>query len=90
MDTDIMKIQKEFAEKVKGINKNKKLYYYILTMGCKLNENDSEKLCGIVEQMGYTKTEDIKIANLYIINTCCVRENAEEKVFGKIRRIKKI
>ena len=37
----------------------------------------------------YTKSDDIKNADLYVINTCCVRENAEEKLFGKLRRIKK-
>ena len=82
--------QIEYINKVKEINKGKRLYYHISTMGCKLNENDSEKLCGMLEQMGYERTENIEAANIYVINTCCVRENAEEKVFGKIRRIKEI
>ena len=43
----------------------------------------------MVEEMGYKKTENSEDADLYIINTCCVRENAEEKLFGKIRRAKK-
>ena len=59
-------------------------------MGCQLNENDSEKLIGIMEEMGYSKSEDIKNADLYVINTCCVRENAEEKLFGKLGELKKI
>jgi len=67
-----------------------KQYYYILTYGCQLNENDSEKLCGMLEEMGYEKTEDINLADIYVMNTCCVRENAEEKVFGKLRRAGKI
>ena len=58
-------------------------------MGCQLNENDSEKLCGMLEEMGYTKTEEIKEANIALINTCCVRENAEDRLFRKTRRIKK-
>ena len=41
--------QKQYIEKVKEINQNKNLKYYILTMGCQLNENDSEKLCGMIE-----------------------------------------
>ena len=90
MNTEIVEKQKEFIKRIKEINEKKQLLYYILTLGCKLNENDSEKICGIVEQMGYIKTEDITSANLYIINTCCVRENAEEKVFGKLRRIKTV
>ena len=52
--------QKEYIEKVKKINENKNLKYSILTMGCQLNENDSEKLCGMLEKMGYTKTGQVE------------------------------
>ena len=90
MSTEIIEKQKEYMEKVKKINENKNKKYYILTMGCQLNENDSEKLIGIMEKMGYTKSKDIKNADLYVINTCCVRENAEEKLFGKLGELKKI
>ena len=82
--------QKEYINKVKQINQNKQLKYYILTMGCKLNENDSEKMMGMLEKMNYVQTENMKEADLYIINTCCVRENAEEKVFGKLGELKAI
>ena len=58
-------------------------------MGCQLNENDSEKLCGMLEEMGYTKTENTKEADIALINTCCVRENAEDRLFRKTRRTKK-
>ena len=85
-----VKIQEEYIEKVRNINKNKKLKYNILTMGCKLNENDSEKLCGMLEKMGYTKTENVNNADIALFNTCCVRENAEDRLFGKLRRTKKI
>ena len=70
--------QKEYIEKVKKLNKEKNLKYAILTMGCQLNENDSEKISGMIEQMGYTKTENPKEADLNLFNTCCVRENAED------------
>ena len=83
-------LQKEYIEKVKKINENKKPKYSILTMGCQLNENDSEKLCGMLEEMGYTKTENQKDADLALFNTCCVRENAEDKLFGKLGELKKI
>ena len=63
--------------------------YYITTMGCQLNENDSEKLAGIVEGMGFEKTEKLEEADLVIYNTCCVRENAEERLFGKLGELKK-
>ena len=81
--------QKKYIEKVKKINTQKKPKYTILTMGCQLNENDSEKISGMLEKMGYTKTDDAKQADIAVFNTCCVRENAEERLFGKIRRIKK-
>ena len=82
--------QKEYIEKVKKINKNSNLKYNILTMGCQLNENDSEKLCGMLEEMGYTKTDNLKEADIALFNTCCVRENAEDKLFGKLGELKKI
>ena len=80
----------EYIKKVKKINEGKNLKYYILTMGCQLNENDSEKICGMIENMGYIKTEEISDADLVIYNTCCVRENAEEKLFGKLGEVKKL
>lgn len=85
-----IKEQKQYIKKVKEINQNKNQKYSILTMGCQLNENDSEKLCGMLEQMGYTKTESQNEADLALFNTCCVRENAEDKLFGKIGELKKI
>ena len=85
-----IKIQKQYIEKVANLNENKNLKYTILTMGCQLNENDSEKICGMLEEMGYIKTEKIEEANLAIFNTCCVRENAEERLFGKIGELKNL
>ena len=87
---DEIEIQKEYIEKVNKINKNKDLKYAILTMGCQLNENDSEKLCGILEEMGYSKTCNFEEADFAIFNTCCVRENAEDKLFGKLGELKRI
>ena len=91
MDTNTeVQIQKEYIEKVKKINEGQNLKYNILTMGCQLNENDSEKLCGMMEEMGYTRTEKPEESNLAVINTCCVRENAEERLFGKLGELKRI
>lgn len=90
MNEEIVIEQLKYIEKVKTINNGKKLYYNILTMGCQLNENDSEKLSGMATKMGYVYTNDINKANIYIINTCCVRENAEEKLFGKLGEVKKL
>ena len=81
--------QLKYIEKVNKLNENKKLKYHVVTMGCQLNENDSEKLSGMLEKMNYTETADYKEADIIIYNTCCVRENAEEKLFGKIGEVKK-
>ena len=91
--------QKQYMQKVKEINENmklkdkennQKLKYTILTMGCQLNENDSEKLCGMLEEMGYEKTENQQEADIALFNTCCVRENAEDKLFGKLGELKRL
>ena len=85
-----IKEQKQYIEKIKDINQGKKLKYSILTMGCQLNENDSEKLCGMLEKMGYSETENQKEADIVLFNTCCVRENAEDKLFGKLGELKRL
>ena len=88
--TEEIKQQQEYIEKIKYVNKDKKVKYSILTMGCQLNENDSEKICGMAEEMGYIKTENINDIDLAIINTCCVRENAEDRLFGKLGELKRL
>ena len=81
--------QRKYMQKVKELN-NKKMKYTILTMGCQLNENDSEKLCGMLDEMGYERTENQKEADIALFNTCCVRENAEDRLFGKLGELKKL
>lgn len=81
--------QYEYMEKVNKMNEGQNLHYAIYTMGCQLNENDSEKISGMLEKMGYSKTEEIQSADIAIFNTCCVRENAEDKLFGKIGEMKR-
>ena len=81
--------QKKYMQKVKELN-NKKMKYMILTMGCQLNENDSEKLCGMLEKMGYERTEKQQETDIALFNTCCVRENAEDKLFGKLGELKRL
>ena len=84
------KAQENFIQKVKEKNNGKYKKYYILTMGCQLNENDSEKISGMLSNMGYTETVNMEEADFILFNTCCVRENAEERLFGKIGEIKKL
>ncbi|MFR3920495.1 MAG: tRNA (N6-isopentenyl adenosine(37)-C2)-methylthiotransferase MiaB [Clostridia bacterium] len=81
--------QEEYINKVRAINSGKNLKYVILTMGCQLNENDSEKIAGMLENMGYEKTEKLEDADFIAFNTCCVRENAEDRLFGKLGEVKK-
>ncbi|MFZ5644178.1 MAG: tRNA (N6-isopentenyl adenosine(37)-C2)-methylthiotransferase MiaB [Bacillota bacterium] len=64
--------------------------YHIITFGCQMNESDSEKMEGIMESLGYTGAEVAEEADVILINTCCVRETAENKVFGLLGRLRKI
>ena len=86
---DRIQEQQEYVDKVNKINLGKNLKYIVLTMGCQLNENDSEKISGMIEEMGYTRTDKIEEADLIAFNTCCVRENAEDRLFGKLGEVKK-
>ena len=70
----------------KEIGKNKK--YFIKTYGCQMNEHDSENMSAILESMNFTKTDVMEDADLIILNTCAIRENAHNKVFGLLGRIK--
>src|SRR5665647_1945810 len=62
--------------------------YNLQTFGCQMNENDSEKLSGMLEEMGYTETDERTKADIIIFNTCCVRENAEVKFYGHLGALK--
>ncbi len=71
-----------------NVGKDKK--YFIRTYGCQGNEADSEVIAGILEFLGYNKSENVEDADVVLLNTCAVRENAEEKVFGEIGALKKL
>jgi tRNA-2-methylthio-N6-dimethylallyladenosine synthase len=65
---------------------------YIATFGCQMNEHDSEQMAGILSNMAYETTEDLAGADLVLVNTCCIRQKAEEKAYsflGRLRRFKK-
>ncbi|MDU6636029.1 MAG: tRNA (N6-isopentenyl adenosine(37)-C2)-methylthiotransferase MiaB [Clostridium perfringens] len=70
-------------------NMDKKLFC-ISTYGCQMNEEDSEKLSGMLKSQGYERTENKEEASIIIFNTCCVRENAENKVFGNLGQLKQL
>lgn len=69
-------------------NNNETKKYIINTYGCQMNEHDSEKLSGMLTCMNYVPTENKDEADLIIFNTCCVRENAELKVYGNLGSLK--
>ena len=62
--------------------------YYVCTYGCQANERDGETIIGILEKMGYVATENMDEADIAILNTCAIRENAVDRVFGEIGHLK--
>lgn len=79
---------KEFIldEKYKSLGEGKK--YRIQTYGCQANEADSEIVAGILEKIGFTLAEDEVDADLILLNTCAIRENAENRIWGELGRLK--
>ena len=78
--------QYEVNEKYKDILKGKA--FYIKTYGCQMNEHDSENMKGILKEYGMIETNDFEKADLIMLNTCSIRENAHNKVFGMLGRVK--
>lgn len=62
--------------------------YFLKTYGCQMNEHDSENIKALLEEMGFTEVEEYKDADLVLLNTCSVRENAHNKAFGMLGRFK--
>ncbi|EGL81898.1 (Dimethylallyl)adenosine tRNA methylthiotransferase miaB [Caldalkalibacillus thermarum TA2.A1] len=85
---DIKVFQAEIPEEMLDIGKGKK--YLLVTYGCQMNVHDSEHIAGLLESMGYTPTEDETEADVILYNTCAIRENAEDKVFGELGRLKRL
>lgn len=73
-------------EELKNIGKNKK--YFLKTYGCQMNEHDSENIKAILEEMSFTETNVMEEADFILLNTCAIRENAHNKVFGMVGRMK--
>ena len=78
----------DLKDELIGIGAGK--YYHIKTYGCQGNLADSEKLSGILEKMGFTCVNEDDKADIIIFNTCAIRENAENRVFGELGRIKNL
>lgn len=86
-DTIFVNAHSNHIEELKKLAKCN--FYYIHTYGCQANVRDEETMKGLLESVGYTQTEDPSKANVIIVNTCAVRENAEDKVYGEIGNLKK-
>ena len=89
-----LEMQKEAMSKIRAINDKyteetgRKKKYFIFTTGCQMNAHDSEKLSYMLTDMGYEHTENENEADFILYNTCCIRENAEEKVYGRLGYLK--
>ena len=81
--------QREFIHLIRETNAGELKKYKISTFGCQMNEHDSERLAGMLAEMGYIETDKTSECDLIIFNTCCVRENAELKVYGHLGGLKK-
>lgn len=86
--TEVIRSQLEVSSRLFEIAKGRT--YHIKTFGCQANERDTENIAGILEWIGYTENPDSETADVVILNTCAIRENAEEKVFGAIGALKNI
>lgn len=62
--------------------------YHVKTYGCQMNEHDSENIKAILEELGFTEVDDYEHADLVLLNTCSIRENAHNKAFGMLGRLK--
>lgn len=82
-------IQRDYMQKVRS-HPNRPATYHIITYGCQMNAHDSEKLAGMLEEMGLTLIEDKTQADFVIYNTCCIRDNAERKALGNVTWMKEV
>lgn len=96
ISTEELMRQNDIAQRIKANNDSeynntgKIKYARIITYGCQQNNSDSEKLKGILKSMGYSYTDDNQKADVILFNTCCVRENAELKLYGNIGALKNL
>jgi tRNA-2-methylthio-N6-dimethylallyladenosine synthase len=64
--------------------------YSIKTFGCQMNHSDSERIAAVCQSMGYKKASEYEIADLYVVNSCSVRQKAEDRVYGLMRNLQKL
>ncbi|MAF44978.1 MAG: tRNA (N6-isopentenyl adenosine(37)-C2)-methylthiotransferase MiaB [Acidimicrobiaceae bacterium] len=64
--------------------------YFVRTYGCQMNEHDSERIAGLLETDGLEEAESFDDADVIVLNTCCIRENADNKLYGQLGNLKKL
>src|SRR4029434_10789162 len=62
--------------------------YVVRTFGCQMNEHDSERIAGLLEGEGMVPAEGVENADVIVLNTCCIRENADNKLYGHLGHLK--
>lgn len=87
---EVVKYHDDFKidERFLNIGNNRK--FYIRTYGCQMNEHDTEVMAGIFLELGYEPTDKVEDADVILLNTCAIRENAENKVFGELGHLKSL
>ena len=84
-----MAVQKGYISAIRDAL-NREMRYCIVTLGCQTNAHDSETIAGMLDEMGMTPAESREQADLVLYNTCCVRENAENKALGNVIWLKEL
>ena len=92
-DLNIAKDRTKTDVKIKKLNFNiKPIYkgkkYFLRTYGCQMNVHDSEEIKYYLESLGYEEVDELESADIVVLNTCAIRENAKDKVFGYLGRCK--
>src|SRR5262249_60554766 len=64
--------------------------FYVRTYGCQMNEHDSERIAGLLVEQGWLQTDDLEAADVVVLNTCCIRENADNKLYGHLGALKQL
>jgi tRNA-2-methylthio-N6-dimethylallyladenosine synthase len=64
--------------------------FYVRTYGCQMNEHDSERIAGLLAEQGLEPTDDLDAADVVVLNSCCIRENADNKLYGHLGRLKQM
>ena len=62
--------------------------YIVRTFGCQMNEHDSERIAGLLEADGLRRADSLDEADVVVLNTCCIRENADNKLYGHLGHLK--